>query len=143
MLPGRVLGHLASGGTASTLPGANQLWMLFGFDLFAALGATGIECLEVHPQAIVRALGAGGTHKTKDGAVLAQLTAASIYTRWPERPSLPDLEYIGSGSLHDRLDAYLSAWVASLGVNGRRPLGTPPHDVIWVPLLTVGPTPTE
>lgn len=83
--------HLARGGTEATLPRANQLWMLFGFDLFDELTREGWDCLEVYPQATVRALGVGDVHKTKAGAVEAQLTAAAKYTGWPDEPTLAAL----------------------------------------------------
>ena len=41
----------------------------------------------------------------------------------------------GYGKRDDKLDAYLSAWVASLDENDRIPLGMRPHDVIWVPKI--------
>ena len=40
---------------------------------------------------------------------------------------------MGFGSTHDRLDAFLSAWVASLDEKDRKAFGTPPDDAIWVP----------
>jgi len=40
--------------------------------------------------------------------------------------------HAGYGPLHDRLDAYLAAWVASVGESEREALGSPPDDVIWI-----------
>jgi hypothetical protein len=37
--------------------------------------------------------------------------------------------------LHDALDAYSGAWVASLAPQKRTAFGSPPNDVIWVPQL--------
>ena len=48
---------------------------------------------------------------------------------------------IGYGSPHDRLEAYLSAWVASLERGHREPLGCEPNDVIWVPRIESPATP--
>lgn len=132
-MPARVREHLATGGSEATLPCANQLWMLFGFELFAAAGRRGWPCLEVYPQATVHVLGVGHTHKTKAGAVVAQLSAAAKYTGWPDDPSLRALQEVGYGSAHDRLDAYLATWVACLEPSERRAMGHPPHDAIWVP----------
>jgi Protein of unknown function (DUF429) len=134
-MPDRAREHLAAGGTCATLPCANQLWMLFGFELFDVLASEGWECLEVYPQATVRTLGAGDAHKSQSGAVLAQLKATARHTGWPASPSLDDLDDIGYGSRDDRLDAYLAAWVASLGEHERRAFGRRPNDVIWVPKI--------
>lgn len=135
-MPERVRRHLAGGGSHSTLPCANQLWMLFGFALFDALSRAGWRCLEVYPQATVRILGSGQQHKSTLGAVVAQMTAAVNHTGWPENPGTSALGSVAYGSLHDRFDAYLAAWVASLTDDERDPIGTPPDDVIWVPRLT-------
>jgi hypothetical protein len=126
--------HLEKGGAESRLPHANQLWMLVGFELFRCLREEW-ECLEVYPQATVFLLGAGKEHKSKKGAVEVQLAAAAKYTGWPIPTDVNALKDIGHGALHDRLDAYLAAWVASLEENEREPLGNPPDDVIWVPRL--------
>ena len=115
------------------LPHANQIWMLFGFELFRALSAEGWECLEVYPQATVRVIGAGERHKRSPGAVLAQLTAVAAHTRWPDPVSLEPLRAVAFGRPDDCLDAYLSAWVAALDEGDREALGTPPHDAIWIP----------
>jgi hypothetical protein len=61
--------YLANGGTEPTMPHANQLWMLVGFELFRCLREEW-ECLEVYPQATVALLGVGGQHKSKKGAFL-------------------------------------------------------------------------
>jgi hypothetical protein len=124
--------HLASGGSHARLPGANQIWMLVGFALFERLRREW-ECLEVFPQAIARALRASDVHKRKAEGQLAQLTAAANYTHWPSPVSLAALDDIAHGARHDRLDAYLAAWIASLPESQREPAGLPPNDVIWLP----------
>ena len=134
-MPDRVGRHLEAGGSHSTLPCANQLWMLFGFTLFDALSRAGWICLEVYPQATIRILRSGQQHKSTAGAVVAQMTAAACHTGWPAKPGKSALASVAYGSMHDRFDAYLAAWVASLPDNERRPLGNPPDDVIWVPRL--------
>jgi hypothetical protein len=126
--------HLEQRRQESRLPGANQLWMLVGFALFHALRRDW-ECLEVFPQAIAVVLEANRTHKSKSEGLLAQLTSAAGHTGWPVTPSMASLSAIGYGSMHDRLDAYLSSWVASLDESNREPLGEPPNDVIWIPKL--------
>jgi hypothetical protein len=135
LMPERVQQHLAGGGSEATLPCANQLWMLFGFALFDALARAGRTCLEVYPQATVRILGSGQQHKSTPGAIEAQMAATACLTGWPEKADVSVLKSVAHGSLHDRFDAYLAAWVASLPDHERRPMGTPPDDVIWVPRL--------
>lgn len=134
----KVQAHLSGGGEESRLPHANQLWMLVGFELFKNLRQEW-ECLEVFPQAIAAALESAKIHKSKIDGLLCQLSAAARFTGWPETVCKSSLNGIGYGSLHDRLDAYLSAWVASLDINQREPIGAPPNDVIWVPIIKSAP----
>ena len=127
--------HLTQGGPVARMPHANQLWMLVGFGLFRRLRQDW-ECLEVFPQATVALLGAAGIHKSKRDGLTGQLVATARQTGWPDPPDPPALRETGYGSLHDQLDAYLAAWVASLESDERQALGVPPTDVIWVPRLT-------
>lgn len=124
--------HLASGGAESRMPGANQLWMLVGFEVFRRLREEW-ECIEVFPQAIVAVLRASQQHKSRASGLITQLTAVALRTGWPTVATRESLADIGFGSSHDRLDAYLSAWIASLDGAKRVPIGQPPDDVIWVP----------
>jgi hypothetical protein len=131
----KVRRHVAGGGAENRLPHANQLWMYVGFHLFERLSVLA-PCIEVFPQATVRAIGVGEIHKSKAGAVESQLSQAAKYTGWPsDSDDEVSFDEIGFGSGHDRLDAYLSAWVAALPESQRVPLGHPPDDVIWVPKL--------
>ncbi|MEO7271074.1 MAG: DUF429 domain-containing protein [Vicinamibacterales bacterium] len=134
-IPGDVNAHLENPGARRGLPHANRIWMLFGFELFRVVASEGWPCIEVYPQATVRCLAGCGLHKKKPGAVLEQLSAASTHTGWPVPPTTAALRRIAYGSLDDCLDAYLSAWVASLPEEDREPLGDPPHDVIWRPRI--------
>jgi hypothetical protein len=118
----RARAHLDNGGPESRMPGANQLWMLVGFALFRAFRQHW-ECLEVFPQAIAAVLGANQIRKAKSEGLLAQLTSVARHTGWPANPSPSSLDAIGYGRRHDRLDAYLSCWVASLDEPSREPLG--------------------
>jgi Protein of unknown function (DUF429) len=124
--------HLRDGGAISRLPHANKLWMLVGFALFESL-CPQWECLEVFPQAIVCVLDAAQLHKGTPEGFRAQLEAASSQTGWSSEALLKELMNSSFGSPHDRLDAFLSAWVASLGADERSPFGKPPDDAIWVP----------
>lgn len=127
--------HLASGGALASLPSANQLWMLVGFALFEVL-AEEFDCIEVFPQATASALGVAAHHKSGRVGLAGQLAAVAEITGWPNgRTGEPRLEGICYGSRHDKLDAYLSAWVASLPETEREACGEAPHDVIWIPRL--------
>jgi len=75
--------HLLNGGEESSLPHANQLWMLVGFELFRRLRKEW-ECLEVFPQAIAKTLGSADIHKSKADGLLSQLLAAAHFTGWPK-----------------------------------------------------------
>ncbi|MCP5128948.1 MAG: DUF429 domain-containing protein [Pseudomonadales bacterium] len=133
----KVKRHIADGGAENRLPHANQLWMHVGFKLYERLSKVA-PCIEVFPQATARAIGTGALHKSKTGAVVAQLRQAAKYTGWPSGDVVEYLfDELGFGSAHDRLDAYLSAWVAALSDSQRVAMGEPPDDVIWVPKVGV------
>jgi predicted nuclease with RNAse H fold len=128
--------HLRAGGGAASLPHANKIWMLFGFELFAALRSTlGAEIIEVYPYAIVRALLPSCEHKSTERGYLDQLTAVAGRSGWEARRLEAELRATVHGTRHDRLDAYMAAWVASLAPERRRAYGNPrlPNDSIWVP----------
>jgi predicted nuclease with RNAse H fold len=127
--------HLGSGGSENRIPNANQLWMLVGFELFRGLEKEW-ECMEVYPQAAMKVLGAASIHKSKSDGARQQLRAVAQYTGWPEPftdryPSA--IRELIRAPIHDAVDAYTCAWIASLGLEARIPLGSPPNDVIWVP----------
>jgi hypothetical protein len=127
-------GHLEAGGSESRLPHANQLWMLVGFAVFERLRREW-DCLEVFPQATVCVLGANALHKSQRGGVDAQLAVVAQFTGWPQPPRGASLKTVVHGPAHDGLDAYMSAWVAALGIDERLAFGQPPDDAIWVPQL--------
>jgi hypothetical protein len=107
--------------------------MLPGFVLFKKLSSLA-PVLEVFPQAIARALGAGAVHKSKAGGIETQLRAVARHTGWPrDEEEAQTLRDIAWAPLHDCLDAYLSSWVAALEEPDRVALGEHPYDVIWVP----------
>ena len=129
--------HLGSGGSTATLPHANQIWMLFGFELFSSLRVgLGIEVIEVYPFAIVRALLPACAHKSTEKGYQDQLIEVAKRTGWKPQDLEAKLRATGSGSRHDRLDAFMAAWVASLPRERRRAIGDAerPDDAIWVPL---------
>lgn len=125
--------HLDAGGRETSIPGANQLWMLVGFDLFGRLRPGWDECLEVFPHAIAWVLKASQHRKSDAIGCAERLDAARRHTGWPRTTDLAALAGIGFGLRHDKLDAYLSAWVASLEDSEREPLGGDPRDTIWLP----------
>jgi Protein of unknown function (DUF429) len=129
--------HLELGGTAATLPQANMIWMLFGFELFACLkSAFAAEVIEVYPFAIIRALLPACEHKSTEQGYRDQLVAVSARTGWEPQSLEARLKATVPGGRHDRLDAFMAAWVASLPPERRRAHGNAqcPDDSIWVPL---------
>jgi Protein of unknown function (DUF429) len=113
--------HLRSGGSTASLPHANKIWMLFGFELFSALrSGVGAEVIEVYPFAIVRALLPSCEHKSTEQGYRDQLTAVADRTGWKPPDLEARLKATVPGSQHDRLDAYMAAWVASLTPEQRR-----------------------
>jgi hypothetical protein len=125
---------LADGGKPSRLPNANQLWMLVGFELFRTLEHR-YECIETYPQAIVRALKCASRHKSTVEGLQSQLDEAAKLIGVKTTDLRAKLLAMGFGSAHDRLDAFLSAYVASLDESRRRAFGTLPEDAIWVPII--------
>ena len=133
----KCLCHLDSGGSAATFPHANKIWMLFGFELFAQIrNRFCAEVIEVYPFAIVRALLPACQHKSTDQGYRDQLAAVAARTGWAPQDLEACLKATVHGGRHDRLDAFMAAWVASLGFEQRRAFGDPqqPEDAIWVPL---------
>jgi predicted nuclease with RNAse H fold len=118
--------HLRAGGAESRLPHANQLWMLVGFALFERL-AQDFECIEVFPNAIVKALDPDVSHKSTSEGYARQLDLLRHGTGIGER----ELNLASHGARHDRLDAVLSAWVASLEPCDRVAHGDGGFDTIW------------
>jgi hypothetical protein len=130
----RVRAFLRGGGAESSMPNANQLWMLVGFELFSVLEEH-YECREVFPQAIVSTLGCAVHHKSTSAGYASQLAAASKVTGYLVEELARDLAGSVYGSRHDRIDAFFSAWIASLAVSDLEACGNPPCDVIWVPRI--------
>ena len=129
--------HLRLGGTVATLPYANKIWMLFGFRLFALLkDEIHAEVIEVYPYAIVRALLPACEHKSTEKGYRDQLDAIADRTGWEPQALEAKLKATVPGSRHDRLDAFMAAWVASLPPEERRAFGDARQsdDAIWVPL---------
>jgi len=128
--------HLAGGGTASTLPYANKIWMLFGFELFAHLRSRlGVEIIEVYPYAIACAMLPKCKHKSTEVGYQSQLAAIACRAGWDPQQLEAMLKKTVPGKRDDRLDAFMAAWVASLPQGNRCVIGDTqnPDDAIWVP----------
>ena len=93
--------------------------------------------MEVFPYAIAVSLGSAAIQKSEPDGFLSQLSSIARYTGWPKTLLAVSVNDIGYGKLHDKLDSYLAAWVASLETDHREALGTPPDDAIWIPRITV------
>ncbi len=124
--------HLSVGGAVNRLPHANQLWMLVGFELFSTLEKK-YRCLEVYPHAIAARLGCAPWPKSSKPGRRARLEAAAKVTAHSPTELDRILPKSAWGSGHDRLDALLSCWIASLPQEDLDAYGDPPQDVIWVP----------
>jgi len=110
--------------------------MPFGFELFLALRRVlDAEVIEVYPFAIVRALLPSCEHKSTEQGYRDQLSAVADCTGWEPQRLEAQLKASVPGSRHDRLDAFMAAWVATLAPERRRALGDGlrPDDSIWIP----------
>ena len=113
-----------------------MIWMLFGFELFAAARSElEGEVLEVYPHAIARRLAPHCLHKSTEAGYQSQLAAIAAATCWTPTDLEHELKVAVSGNRHDRLDAFMAAFVASLPENRRRAYGNAhnPDDAIWIP----------
>jgi hypothetical protein len=124
--------HLDQGGAVTHMPHANKIWMLVGFDLFAEIRAEW-ECIEVYPQAIARSIGEGHTHKATVVGFAAQRQAFARVIGLSDDKLKVSLDTSGFGAAHDRLDAMMGAWVASLPDQDRIAYGNGTNDAIWIP----------
>ena len=126
--------HLQADKPIQNLPHAHQIFMLLGFALNERLSKVA-ECIEVYPHATVKQLGVADIHKSKGNQAELQLSAMSQYTGWPITNE--DWEQAANmclGPMHDRVDAYSAAWVASLPEMERTCFGDPEKgDAIWIP----------
>lgn len=129
--------HLESGGFASRLPYANKIWMLYGFEIFNALRSMNYKVIEVYPYAIVSQLVSGSRHKSSREGYLTQLNAIAAMTGWLPQELASNLQSTVSGTKDDRLDAFMSCWVASLPETERLAIGNADdcNDSIWVPKI--------
>jgi predicted nuclease with RNAse H fold len=128
--------HLNNDGAVTHLPGANQIWMLYGFALFKELRKIGLhEVFEVYPYSIMRSLLENFPHKSSSEGYSLQLKTIANATGVAPEILENDLRRCVRGSSHDRLDAYMAAWLASMGPEDRTSFGSQndPDDRIWIP----------
>lgn len=132
------LAHIENGGKEAEMPNANQIWMLVGFDLFDRLRADGFDCIETYPQAIVHELQCSENHKSTKEGYAGQLRNAARVACFSSTELLQTaLDRMGYGKQDDKLDAFLSAWVASLPTSKRKVYGSLPNDTIVVPNMAL------
>jgi Protein of unknown function (DUF429) len=128
--------YLNNGGALARLPGANEIWMLYGFALFKELRKVrDSEVIEVFPYAIMRTLLPTCPHKSLPEGYSLQLNAVATAVGSTSNQLEDELGQAVLGAKHDRLDAYMAAWVASLTLGNRRAFGSEANldDAIWVP----------
>jgi len=79
-------------------------------------------------------------HKTKQDGYQKQLVALAAHSGWESSEQLSQaLQRTGVGASHDRLDAFMSAWVSYLFCIGKaKALGLLPDDAIWIPDVEKG-----
>ena len=128
------IAHLHADKPIQNLPHAHQIFMLLGFALNERLSKVA-ECIEVYPHATVKHLGVADIHKSKGNQAELQLSAMSHYTGWPKTgDDWSQADNMCLGPMHDRVDAYSAAWVASLPEQERICFGDPEKgDAIWIP----------
>src|SRR5690554_2319436 len=116
------------------MPHAMQLWMLAGIEIAREL-ATIAPVREVFPQANIRLLLPNVPHKSGKDVPLMQLQALAKQTGWPcTQEEWSTLKHISAGGMHDQVDAYSAAWVASLPETDVNVFGDiQQQDAIWVP----------
>ena len=135
--------HLAGGGALARLPYANKIWMIYGFELFAAIRRIGLPVIEVYPYAIVRSLLPQSPHKKTPEGYTAQLAALAARTGWrPDALEAALRTCCLGGAKDDRLDAFMAAWVAASNRSALTAYGDPddPDDSIWCPADARGGT---
>jgi hypothetical protein len=128
------IAHLHADKPIQNLPHAHQIFMLLGFALNERLSKVA-ECIEVYPHATVKHLGFANIHKSKGNQAELQLYAMSHYTGWPRTDDdWGQADNMCLGPMHDKVDAYSAAWVASLPEQKRICFGDPEKgDSIWIP----------
>lgn len=136
VIKAKAITHLETDKPIQNLPHAHQIFMLLGFALYERLSKFA-ECIEVYPHATIKQLGVADIHKSKGNQAELQLSAMSHYTGWPKTDDdWSQADNMCLGPMHDRVDAYSAAWVASLPEQERICFGDPEKgDAIWIPKI--------
>ena len=137
------IAHLEASKPIQNLPHAHQIFMLLGFALNERLSKVA-ECIEVYPHATVKQLGVADIHKSKGKQAELQLSAMSHHTDWPKTDDdWFEADKMCLGPMHDKVDAYSAAWVASLPEEKRVCYGEADKgDAIWIPKVKPTNSPT-
>lgn len=128
--------HLRDGGAIARLPHANKIWMQYGFRLFEELRKVQQpRLIEVYPHAIIRSFASKVAHKATREGYEGQLELIAKATGWRGDELNCRLRQTVPGMPHDKLDAFMAAWVASLEEPKRCAFGDKcdPDNSIWVP----------
>ena len=108
--------------------GANQIWMLAGFQLFTQISAAGIECVETYPFAVCAMWGIGHLNKKSPLGKTERMNAIARCIGVSPAETLQSC--FGAG--HDKVDAMICACVGNLESIQRRNIGTSKHP-FWLP----------
>jgi hypothetical protein len=92
------------------------------------------------PNVAMKPVGSSWAARRISDLSFGRLGAVAGRTGWEPLSLEAQLKATVPGSRHDRLDAYMAAWVASLAPERRRAFGyaQQPDDSIWVPLVGMG-----
>lgn len=112
---------------------SNLLWIIPGIQLFKELGKT-YTCIETFPNAIVKQLDKNIGHKSNTEELYKQIGLFCKYLNIDKEELQRDLQTACVGSLHDRFDAYLCAWAASLPTEKIKIYGAE-NDTIHIPVI--------
>ena len=109
--------------------GANQIWMLAGFQLFTQISAAGIKCVETYPFAVCSMWGI--EHLNKESP-LGKTERMNAIARCIGVSPAETLQSCCFGAGQDKVDAMICACVGNLESIQRTDIGTSEHP-FWLP----------
>ena len=113
--------------------GANQIWMLAGFQLFTQISAAGIECVETYPFAVWWALESEIHSKKSQRGMDERMRAINYFMQNSNvHITQPDLRSFCYGAMHDKIDAVMCAMIGTMDAGKRIDIGTKQHP-FWLP----------